>query len=500
MAVELRCPECKSKLRLQDEPDEDAEIECPKCDHVFTAGDVKSGKAASAADEEKPKKKKKKPAAEPEKPKKTEKAPEKKPADAGAPPKKRKKKKGKKRSTPPAVLAGIIVVAVMIIGTIVGVLVWFFTKKSASQEMMSYLPDDSDQVFGLNIGHLQKYPGFYKACEGTFNTAGFLKAGEQFATANGGDFNGTFDYVVYGEGRVGGKEGGQILETTVLKTKVEFDPGVLAKIPGAKEGSLNGAKYYAIPDIPELGYPNLRVFAPTNRLVVFCRGDIPEAKFRAMLGGNKENPDATFFVRAGALAKFTIRGTVWRITMYDRGFPRPAPPVLAKTGPGGGAAQPSDEDNLNKEIADLAAPAKAAAYKASVGSREVRGEWTLWYKDATAASDAVKKWKEKDWIKNSDEKDPPRWWQSLAQKSGGGKTAPNVLKDNLSFRSTGELFIIRSALDTNTLKTGVGGLVNAFVTKPPSSNPPGGGAPPPLPGGGPAPPPPKQRRRHLARR
>ncbi|VTT99897.1 unnamed protein product [Gemmataceae bacterium] len=437
MPVELSCPKCKTKLRLSEMPDLDAEIECAKCAHTFPVeGNVVADK--------KP----------PEKPKEPEKK-------AEAPLPKPKKRKSKKRKTPPIVLGAIITTAVMVIGTVVGVLAYFLTKKSASMEMMSYLPDDCDQVAGLNLGHLQKYPLFYADCEKAFATSGFKKAGDVFAAAKGGDFNGTIDYVVYGSGAAGGKPGGSPLEATVLKTKEEFDPGVLAKIPGAKEGSLNGSRYYAIPDIAELGYPNLRVFAPTPRLVVFCRGDMPEAKFRGMLGGNKDNPDATPYPRAGQLGKYAIRGTVWKFTLYDRSVGRPEAPPPPKQGPGQQASQPSDDDNLKKEIADIAAPAKGSAYKASVGSRETRGEWVLWAKDSSAPSDWVKKWKDKEWVKD-DEKSPPRWWKLIANKSGGGKTAENVLKDNLSFRSTGELFVIRTAMETKMIQQGITSLVGNF--------------------------------------
>lgn len=438
MPVELSCPKCKTKLRLPEMPDLDAEVECAKCAHTFP---VEQGLP---------------PAKPPEKPKPAEKK-------AEAPPPKPKKRKSKKRKTKPIVLVGIITTAVMVIGTVGGVLAYFLTKKSSSVEMMTYLPADCDEVFGLNLGHLQKYPGFYKASSGAFSTAGFKKAGDAFAAASGGEFDTTFDYVVYGAGAAGGKPGGAPLEATVMKTKAEFDPGVLGKIPGAKEGSLNGAKYYALPEIAELGYPNLRVFAPTNRLVVFCRGDMPDATFRAMLGGNKDNPDATAYVRSGPLGKYAIRGSVWKFTLYDRSVGRPEAPVPPKA-TGGQASQPSDEDNLKKEIADLAAPAKASAYKASVGSRDTRGEWILMTKDSDTASEWVKKWKDKEWVKD-DEKSPPRWWKTMATKGSNSKTAENVFKDNLKLFSTGELFVVRTAMATTMLQESVGGLVNNFRPK-----------------------------------
>lgn len=453
MAVALRCPECKHKLRLAEAPDPDSEIECPECEHVFPCPPGVARAAGGDGDGEKPRKKK--PAENGEEPEKKKKKGKKKPAPE-VQPNKNKKRKAKKRKTNKAVLIAIILGGMLIFGTVGGVVVWVFTKKSASQEMMTYLPDECDEVFGFNIGHTQKYPMFYENCEKTFESAGFKKAGDAFAKAVGLEFNTAFDYVVQGTGRAGGKPDGPLLEATVFRTKVEFDPGAVAKIPGAREGSAAGVKYFALPDIPELGYPGLRVFAPTNRVVVFCRGDMPDAKFKAMLVGNRDNPEGTPLPRAGVLGKQAIRGTVWKFYIYGRAVPRPAPPST----PAAPGAELSDEDGMKKEIADLAAKAKGSAYKASVGSKEVRGEWIIWYNEPSDAADVVKKCKDKEWIKD-DEKMAPRWWRAVANKSGADrKTAETVLRDGLSFRSSGPLFTIRTYVDTKTLQ--VGQLVGAF--------------------------------------
>jgi hypothetical protein len=476
MAVKLRCPECKHTFRLPVDPEPDSEMECPECGHAYPIEEniVRAG----GSDEDEEPRKKKKGGGDGGVKTKTKKKGKK--AAGPEQPKGPKKRKMKKRKTPPALIAAIVVGVLMFVGTVGGVLIWFFTKKSAFQEMMTYLPDDCDEVFGLNVGHLQKYPEFYKNCENVFANTGFKKAGDVFAKALGQGFNDVVEQVVQGTNT-----------TTVLRSKEEFDPGALAKIPGAKKYSGGGVDYYTIPDIPELGYPGLRVFAPTNRLVVFCTGSIPQAKFNAMLTGNKDNADATVVARAGPLAKQTMRGTVWKFSLYGRGIAKPSGPA-AKGGEAGG--QPSDEDQLKSEIASLASSAQGSGYKASVGSREIRGEWILWYKESSGASEQVKKWKEKDWIKD-DEKEAPKWWKALANKSGGGKTAPNILKDNLSFTSSGELFSIRTAMETKLIQQSVGTLVGAFTQQQgggggpggppggPPAGPPGGGALP-GPGGG----------------
>ena len=488
MAVELRCPECRAKLRLPDAPEEGSEIECPKCGNVFPADGNAAGGARRDDSESKPRKKSERDDDGNDRPKKKDK----KTAtatktDDGGEPKKKKRRKLKKRKTNPMVLIGAIVGGLMVLGLFAGTLIWFFNRKSASQEMMTYLPDDCDEVSGINLGHLQKYPEFYKTCESTFGNTGFKKAADVFSKALGTETNDTIEYVVQGIGRTSG----QLVEATVLRTKTDYDTSALSKLPGAVKGTRNGVDFYAINDIPELGYGGVRVFAPTNRIVVFCRADTPDAKFNAMLNGNKDNADATPYARSGQLGKQVIRGTAWRFMIYGRSVAKLAPPAAQQGSQGGGE---NEEDGLKREIADILSSAQGCGYKASVGSREVRGEWVVWYKDSEAASSMLKKWKEKEWIKD-EEKDPPRWWKSLANKTGGGKTAPSVVRDGLGFRQRGETFIVRSSMETKLLQ--VSTLVSAVTgSQGGGSGPPGGGMPG-MPGGMQPPPGRGPRRRFL---
>ncbi len=507
MAVELRCPECKAKLRLPQAPEPDSEIECSKCGFVFPTDDnlIHAGES-----DEGEKAARKKPVEDDkEKPKKQSEANAEKPssqgnknnnAKAADKPFKRKRRRGKKKKTNPVVMWAVIGGAVMILGFAAGILLWLMNRTTSTQEMMNYLPDDCDEVTGFNINHLRKYPEFNKACESLYSSKGFKKAADVFSKALGSETDAVLEYVIQGEGKAGGKPDGEPVEATVLRTKIEFDTSLLSKIPGAKEYTANGVKYYTIDDIPELKYPGLRVFAPTNRLVVFCRGDMPDNKFKAILNGNKDNLDNAVFKRAGPLIKGVTRGTAWKFILYGRGVPGPSLPTSTNSGISGGSGPPgttkedSDDEKMRKEILDVLNSAKGMGFKASIGSRDVRGEWVTWYKDSDAASNMRKKWKEKDWVKD-DEKDPPRWWKNVAQKSGGGKTAENALKDGLSFRTTGELFIIRTSLETKTLKDGISQLVSAMTGQQggPSGMPGGGmsggmggsGSGPGGPGGGP---------------
>ena len=52
MAFDIRCPECKAKLRLDEAPDPDTPIECPLCGSQFAAPDqapAADGKPAKKA-------------------------------------------------------------------------------------------------------------------------------------------------------------------------------------------------------------------------------------------------------------------------------------------------------------------------------------------------------------------------------------------------------------------------------------------------------------------
>jgi hypothetical protein len=484
MAVELRCPGCRAKLRLPTAPEEGSEIECPKCGQVFSADAAAASPRGS--DEEAPPRKKSADDA-PEKPKK-KKGGE---TPATAAPRRRKLKK---RRSNPYVLYGAIGGGILLLCIIIAAIIWFFNRQSVSQKLMLYLPDDCDEVYGINLGHLQKYPEFYKVCENNFAATGFKRAADLFAWAIGMETNDAIAYVVQGNGRVGGS--GQELAATVFYTKEPFDQERIGRLPGAQKGTRNGVDYYVIPDIPQLAYGGIKVFAPTDRIVVFTRSDTPDAKFDAMLTGHKDNKEATPGVRAGQLAKQVVRGTVWRFMLYGRSVNKPQPSAAATS-----AGSESDDELLKKEYTDILANAQGCGFKASVGSREVRGEFVAWYKDSEAANAMLKKYREKDWVQD-EEKDPPKFMKAVASKSGGGKTALPAIRDALSFRQSGETFSVRTAMDVNLIQNGIGGLAAAFTN--PAGGPGrmglGGGPNVSGPPGGAPPGNPRRRRPHGVRR
>src|ERR1700722_10077224 len=135
MAVELRCPECRTKLRLSQAPEPDSEIECSKCGCVFPTDDnlVHAGDADVV---DRPAKKKPD-VGDSQNGKSKEAEGDKKNAKKADKPFKRKKRRAKKKKTDPVMMWSIIGGAVILFGTVAGIFIWMSTRKGATQEMMS---------------------------------------------------------------------------------------------------------------------------------------------------------------------------------------------------------------------------------------------------------------------------------------------------------------------------------------------------------------------------
>ena len=432
MAAELRCPECRAKLRLAEDPDPGTEIACPKCDHVFLAPDPDTGdapdrpaksKKPKADDDDAPKKKKKRPAGD------DDDAPKKKkpPADKK---KASKKRRAKKKETNKAALVAVIGGGLLFLCAVIGLLAWYFTRVPVTYEMMKYLPDDCDSATGLNVGHIQKYKLFFEKVEPIYQGEDFKGAADAAAKALGTDTTALLDTMVHGHGPSG--------RAVVLRTKEVFDPAGLAQLPGAREATAAGRTYYTIGPVPNLRMTGTRVFAPTDRLIVFCDGKIPQGKFEAMLTGNEGNYENTLAGKAGPLAKRVARGTYWTIQLFDAAT-RPKPPAKDDPNSRGGEFQ--------GQVATTAGGAKGYGFKASVGSRAVRFEVVLWCADDEKPKQLYDSYKESDLAKG-DEVEPPRWWKDFASTQLTNKKVAVTILSNLGVKRSGELFIVYSECDT----------------------------------------------------
>jgi predicted Zn finger-like uncharacterized protein len=539
MAVELRCPECRAKLRLKAAPEAGSEVECPKCGTVFPAPEAEAPdeEAAAKADMVAELKKVK----DGEKGAKAEKGgtatatkDEKKPADEKKQPKKRR---AKKKETSRAALIGVISSGVLMLAVVTGVLIWYFTRTSKAVEMLYYAPEDAQFAIGLNIGHAQKYPEFYKSLASVQKDTDFKFAGDIIGKATGNtDLDGLADYIVKATSV---KNGWSI----VYRTKTEFD-GDLSKVPGATKKSLDGKTYYSVANLLPSNQTGL-LFAPTNRLIVVCPSAMESAPvFKKIINGHGDSKEKTMGIRMAELGKRVTRGTFWQMTLFDDAVkpgaaPRPSqsnqgggqpgggqppqpgggappqpgggqPPVPGGGGPpmvggGGGTGGPNADDEEKMKRAQLFADAQGGAQgigaKASLGSREVRFEVIVWHKEGDKHTTFAKKMKEHE-LGKGDEGTPPKWFKDDTTKLGDRKVQAQLLS-NISFGTSGQMFFVRSSVETVDLQQSssqamgeVLGIRSAQGGMSPGGGPaPGGGGAPPQPGGGGPPPMPKQRRR-----
>jgi hypothetical protein len=351
-----------------------------------------------------------------------------------------KKRKTKKKKTSNGALVGIVSVGgVMLVGMI-AVLIWFFTRTPQSVEMLYYAPADAQFATGINMGHTQKFLGFYKAVNSTWVSADYKIAADAVAKVAGvekGDD--LLDYVVKAESLSGN-------QSIILRTKAEFDADALAKLPSAAKQSLDGRTFYLSPILP--GGVRARVFAPTKRLVVVCSERTDEAAFRKILTGHADDRDKTLGVRMGELGKRVTRGTFWTLVLFG-GESKPPPPP--KTAAGAGGAN-EVKAQYEQTVSDGLGAAQGYGVKASLGSRELRVELDIWYKDGDKAHEFAKKWKESELAKG-DDGNPPKWFKEETQRMGDSKVAAQLLA-NIKFGASGEVFYARSGVETADLIQG----------------------------------------------
>jgi hypothetical protein len=358
---------------------------------------------------------------------------------------------------------------------------------------------------GMNLGHAQKYPAFYKSLKSLIDGAEFKPAGDAVSKAFGSDLDGFVDHIAVARSLKNG-------HAIVFRSKVEFDPADLSKIPGAEKKTLDGKTYYVAPNLLRNNEAG-RVFAPTNRLIVVCPASsarLNDATFKKMINGHGENKEKTLGVRMGDLGKRVTRGTFWQMWVFDTDVKtESALPAADEKGAAGG------DDSKSKKRAvfqDATNGSIGFGVKASLGSREVRFEIVVSCKDSERASEFAKKMKESD-LGKGDEGTPPKWFKDDTAGLGDRKIAAQLLS-NISFGSSGDLFYARSSVETVDLQqsaTTAIGLVTGLAPKNQSGSPGGGpgmpgmpGAPPggppgPPPGGPGGPPPgprPGMRRRH----
>lgn len=474
MAVELRCPDCRAKLKLKSAPEPGSEVECPECYAVFDApddADEGGGHAVAPAKSKRPRDDADDDADDGgDRPATKVKKRKEKKAKAGADPKAPRKRKAKKKETNKALLAILIGGGVLFLCVVIGMLYWFFGRKPAAYELMAYLPPDSTSVQGANIGHVRRYVEFYKRFESQVNDAGFKKAADAAAKAVGKKPEEFIDYMVTGTNK-------NNESALVIKASGEFDGGELKRMAGARQGSANGVTYYTVDPIPGVFAGRLRVFAPTPRLVVFVPESVSQGTFNRIVGGTP--PDDGVPGKFGSLAKRTVRGTAWTMIALDANN-KPKAPEKNKEGGGGGNAE------YEGLLAGAVGSAKAFGLKVSVGSRHVRFEAILQFNDPDPARALRDKFRDSPLAKTDDASlDPPRYWKQFESSVVGNRKVGTELYSTLGATTSGDLFVIYAESETLTLMDAAGSMVGKMTG---SNNSGGGGGgmqmPTPAPGGG----------------
>ncbi|MBN9517904.1 hypothetical protein J0H58_05170 [bacterium] len=465
MAVELRCPDCRAKLKLKSAPEPGSEVECPECYAVFDAP------ADAGTDEHAmPPARSKRPAADDDgedRPRK--KKPKEKKEKAGKDPQTPRKRKAKKKETNKALMTVLIVGGVMFLGVVLGMLWWFFKRQPPAYELMAHLPPDSTSVQGANIGHVRRYVEFYKKFEGQVNDTGFKKAGDAAAKAVGKAPEDFIDYMVTGTNSKGES-------ALVLKASSEFDAGGLAKMNGARPGTADGRTYYTVDPIPGvLNGGRLKVFSPSKKLVVFVPESVSAGTCNRIVAGTPADDGVPG--KFGALAKRTSRGTAWTLIALDASNKPKAPEK--KEG-----AQNAEFEGL---LAGSVGSAKAFGLKTSVGSRHVRFEAILQFGESDPARALRDKFRDSPLAKADDASlDPPRYWKQFVSSVVGNQKVGTELYSTLGATTSGDLFVLYAESETMTMMETAGSLVGKMTGTSSSGGFGGGG------GGGGMPPPPGQ--------
>ena len=294
MPFDLRCPDCRAKLRLDEKPGRDDPVECPKCGGTFTpAESAAADKAAPAAAEPAPEKK------------------DKKKKETGPP----AEREGKEREffNPFAMLA---IVAVGL-GAYVG-FAWFVLytlgKSGRVEDMVLFVPKDCNVVRGASLQVLNRYPG-YKEELGKYTPKPITDALDGLAKAAGLPPEDFQDYMVYGK-LIGANKAAT---TTVFafRCKSDLDPEALKAGLKATAGQ-TGMRMPA--DAPGI-LAGALVDVPTKRHVVVApkAGNADQGKAMAGSRAGAADRDQSFVGHLGDTGRVVIRGHGWLLIRMTGG-------------------------------------------------------------------------------------------------------------------------------------------------------------------------------------
>ena len=283
MAFDIRCPECKAKLRLDEAPDPDTPIECPRCGSTF---------AAPAADAPAPKKGGKAKADKPAK-------------DKAAKGKMPKRKKAKKKRTNPAVLLIAIAAGLVCIVAIGFGLHWFVGRAGKVEEMLTYVPGECNWARGVNTGQLAAYPG-YNDQVARFATADVRAASDDVARAAGQDSADFLNYLVIAKSRQTSGTGTMY----VFRSKKKFNKDAVgAALPGSAPTNVGGETCYRTNGGGLLA--GAVVYMPTDRLIVIVPPGAMQSQLVNGAVAGRSNKKESFAGKLDTTGWKVIKGSIW---------------------------------------------------------------------------------------------------------------------------------------------------------------------------------------------
>jgi hypothetical protein len=402
MAFDIRCPECKAKLRLDEAPDPDTPIECPRCGSTFAApppdAPAKKPKADKPAKGDKPK---------------------------GKMP---KKKKAKKKKTNPLFLLIAIGFGFAALIGVGSALVWLANRPGAVTEMLTYVPADCNVIRGVNVGQLSRYPG-YKQEVDKFFTADVKAGTDALAKAAGQDPETFVSYLVIARNRTSASSGGLMY---VIRTNKTPEPGFVKAVSGAAETNVNGEPCYKMPARAGGILNGATVYNPTPRVVVIVppagRGQSPAAQdalLRGSVAGKGSPADSFAGKNLDETAKRAVRASMWLVVKMTGGM---KDYLKATTTP--------VKDDF-KTAHDRASKAQTFGVWTSPGGGGVQVGAGFQCGDANEASELVKSMKEGP-LGKADESEPTNQLKQAMGTLTGNKKLWSEFTQYLEFRRSGE--------------------------------------------------------------
>lgn len=291
MAFDLRCPDCNAKLRLDDEPEPDVAVECPKCGSTFTADE-------SAPVEEAPRRGTRK-----KKGKGVPVGPDGKPLP----------KEARERTFfNPFLLLAIILTC---LATYVGVC-WAVLdqlgKSGRVTDMVAYLPKECNTARGVSLETLTRYPG-YKSEADKYLTPTLRSTLDALAQANKVPARAFLDYLVCGRSR-----DGKSVNVTVYVIRCVRDikrDAILTGLSGQDEAIGSGRPALRLPPSAPGILSGALLDFPTRRhvIVVPRQGNVDQAHTLSLSRAASEDHRRSFVSDLGDAGDMVIRGHAWLV-------------------------------------------------------------------------------------------------------------------------------------------------------------------------------------------